>query len=191
MEAELRVCVLPPDCAERCLAPAHSLELSVAGIDLRRTPDGAWYCFEVNPSPASATTRQRPGNRLPTRLRHSWCRERPGTSRHPIGPGRRMQIFDPLIKSPVAVVCCGNAGGECSNSAPLGPPARPRQALSADLWAQRNPNKYGASRLASPGMQTPESLPGDLIRNKATGARGRFDRFVTMPKKRWCGSGGR
>jgi D-alanine-D-alanine ligase-like ATP-grasp enzyme len=24
----------------------------VAGIDLRRTPSGEWYCFEVNPSPA-------------------------------------------------------------------------------------------------------------------------------------------
>jgi D-alanine-D-alanine ligase-like ATP-grasp enzyme len=26
--------------------------LLVAGIDLRRTPAGEWYCFEVNPSPA-------------------------------------------------------------------------------------------------------------------------------------------
>jgi D-alanine-D-alanine ligase-like ATP-grasp enzyme len=25
--------------------------LLVAGIDLRRTPDGRWSCFEVNPSP--------------------------------------------------------------------------------------------------------------------------------------------
>jgi D-alanine-D-alanine ligase-like ATP-grasp enzyme len=25
--------------------------LAVAGIDLRRTPEGQWYCFEVNPSP--------------------------------------------------------------------------------------------------------------------------------------------
>jgi len=23
----------------------------VAGVDLRCTPDGRWYCFEVNPSP--------------------------------------------------------------------------------------------------------------------------------------------
>jgi len=26
--------------------------LAVAGIDLRRTPEDEWYCFEVNPSPA-------------------------------------------------------------------------------------------------------------------------------------------
>jgi len=27
------------------------MSLAVAGIDLRRTPDGQWFCFEVNPSP--------------------------------------------------------------------------------------------------------------------------------------------
>jgi hypothetical protein len=26
--------------------------LLVAGIDLRCTPEGQWFCFEVNPSPA-------------------------------------------------------------------------------------------------------------------------------------------
>jgi len=30
---------------------AAGLGLPVAGIDLRRTPSGRWYCFEVNPSP--------------------------------------------------------------------------------------------------------------------------------------------
>jgi hypothetical protein len=28
------------------------MNLSIAGIDLRRTPAGEWFCFEVNPSPA-------------------------------------------------------------------------------------------------------------------------------------------
>ena len=28
------------------------MNLPLAGIDLRRTPQGEWYCFEVNPSPA-------------------------------------------------------------------------------------------------------------------------------------------
>jgi hypothetical protein len=37
--------------ADRCRALAAALELPVAGIDLRRTPEGAWHCFEVNPSP--------------------------------------------------------------------------------------------------------------------------------------------
>ncbi len=36
----------------RCRALAASLGLVLAGIDLRLTPQGVWYCFEVNPSPA-------------------------------------------------------------------------------------------------------------------------------------------
>ena len=48
---EMRACELPDDCAALCRALAAALDLSLAGIDLRRTPDGAWYCFEVNPSP--------------------------------------------------------------------------------------------------------------------------------------------
>jgi hypothetical protein len=43
---------LPVACADRCRALAASLDLPVAGIDLRRTPGGEWFCFEVNPSPA-------------------------------------------------------------------------------------------------------------------------------------------
>jgi hypothetical protein len=52
LAVELRGYALPDDCANRCHALAASLELAVAGIDLRCTPDGEWYCFEVNPSPA-------------------------------------------------------------------------------------------------------------------------------------------
>lgn len=43
---------LPSIVAWRCRELAARLDLPVAGIDLRRTPDGEWYCFEVNPSPA-------------------------------------------------------------------------------------------------------------------------------------------
>jgi glutathione synthase/RimK-type ligase-like ATP-grasp enzyme len=43
---------LPQDVEDRCRALASALNLPVAGIDLRRTPAGQWYCFEVNPSPA-------------------------------------------------------------------------------------------------------------------------------------------
>jgi glutathione synthase/RimK-type ligase-like ATP-grasp enzyme len=42
----------PRDIADRCLLLASMLGLPVAGIDLRVTPDGEWFCFEVNPSPA-------------------------------------------------------------------------------------------------------------------------------------------
>jgi hypothetical protein len=43
---------LPQDVADRCRALTASLGLHVTGIDFRRDPDGRWYCFEVNPSPA-------------------------------------------------------------------------------------------------------------------------------------------
>lgn len=50
-ECELQAFDLPDDIAERSVALAHALNLPLAGIDLRRTPGGEWYCFEVNPSP--------------------------------------------------------------------------------------------------------------------------------------------
>ena len=43
---------LPMEVEERCRLLARALRLPVAGIDLRRTPEADWYCFEVNPSPA-------------------------------------------------------------------------------------------------------------------------------------------
>jgi glutathione synthase/RimK-type ligase-like ATP-grasp enzyme len=48
---ELRPCALPSDVADRCRRLVADQQLLVAGIDLRRTPGGEWYCFEVNPSP--------------------------------------------------------------------------------------------------------------------------------------------
>ena len=49
---EIKATSLPPEIEERCVFLARSLELSLAGIDLRRTEDDEWYCFEANPSPA-------------------------------------------------------------------------------------------------------------------------------------------
>jgi glutathione synthase/RimK-type ligase-like ATP-grasp enzyme len=50
--ADVRSCSIPADVADRCRALSRDLGLHVAGVDLRRHPDGRWYCFEVNPSPA-------------------------------------------------------------------------------------------------------------------------------------------
>jgi glutathione synthase/RimK-type ligase-like ATP-grasp enzyme len=44
-------CELPHDVAARCLSLARSMNLPLAGIDLRRTREGSWYCFEVNAAP--------------------------------------------------------------------------------------------------------------------------------------------
>jgi hypothetical protein len=49
---DMEVCCLPGDIATRCKTAAKSMNLPVAGLDLRCTPDGRWYCFEVNTSPA-------------------------------------------------------------------------------------------------------------------------------------------
>jgi glutathione synthase/RimK-type ligase-like ATP-grasp enzyme len=50
-DAQVRPYDVPPDLADRCRRFAASLNLPVAGLDLRRTRSGKWYCFEVNPSP--------------------------------------------------------------------------------------------------------------------------------------------
>jgi hypothetical protein len=47
----IRATTLPTDGADRCRDLVAGLGLLVAGVDLRQTPDGAWCCFEVNPSP--------------------------------------------------------------------------------------------------------------------------------------------
>jgi hypothetical protein len=44
-------CEVEQNIEDRCFELAASMKLPVAGIDLRRTPSGQWYCFEVNPSP--------------------------------------------------------------------------------------------------------------------------------------------
>jgi hypothetical protein len=50
--AAMRPCELPVDLAALCRTIAKSMDLPLAGIDLRRTPDDRWYCLEVNPSPS-------------------------------------------------------------------------------------------------------------------------------------------
>ena len=48
----MRPAKLPDDIAAACVALTRTLGLVMSGVDLKRDPDGAWYCFEVNPSPA-------------------------------------------------------------------------------------------------------------------------------------------
>lgn len=50
--ATLEAFELPKLVADRCTALAASLGLAVSGMDFRRTPDGEYVCFEVNPCPA-------------------------------------------------------------------------------------------------------------------------------------------
>lgn len=50
-ETTLEPFELEDDLAERCIRLAQGLGLAFAGIDLKLTPDGEVFCFEVNPSP--------------------------------------------------------------------------------------------------------------------------------------------
>lgn len=50
-EAELTRDRLPDDVARRCVGLSRRLGLELAGLDLRCTPDGRWFCFEANTSP--------------------------------------------------------------------------------------------------------------------------------------------
>jgi len=52
VEAELTPIDLDEPVAARCIDLARQLELPLAGVDLRRRPDGQYVCFEVNPMPA-------------------------------------------------------------------------------------------------------------------------------------------
>ena len=49
---ELRAIQLSSDVEEKCAALTRGLGLIFAGIDLKVTPSGEIFCFEVNPSPA-------------------------------------------------------------------------------------------------------------------------------------------
>ena len=51
-DVELEPYALPGNVADRCVSMVRGMGLTIGGVDLRRTPNGEWYCFEVNPSPA-------------------------------------------------------------------------------------------------------------------------------------------
>lgn len=61
---DLRRAELPDDIARRCRALASSLGLIVAGIDLRRTPGGEWFCFEANAVPLFTYYQDATGDRM-------------------------------------------------------------------------------------------------------------------------------
>jgi glutathione synthase/RimK-type ligase-like ATP-grasp enzyme len=50
-DVEMAAVTLPPAVADACRRLARSSGLLFAGIDLKRTPESDYYCFEVNPCP--------------------------------------------------------------------------------------------------------------------------------------------
>ncbi len=50
-EVDMESTTLPDAVTDACLRLARKLDLLFTGIDLKLTPGGEYYCFEVNPSP--------------------------------------------------------------------------------------------------------------------------------------------
>lgn len=67
-ERAMTTVTLPNDVATRCITMARALDLLLAGIDLRCTPDGTWYCFEVNTSPAFSWFESHTGQPIATAI---------------------------------------------------------------------------------------------------------------------------
>ncbi len=72
-EARIERFELPDSVAAACLAVARELGLHFTGIDLRRTPDGAWFCFEANPSPGYSYFAAETGQPIARRLADYLC----------------------------------------------------------------------------------------------------------------------
>jgi D-alanine-D-alanine ligase-like ATP-grasp enzyme len=69
----MRAVELELDLQARCLNLANGLGLSLSGIDLRRTPAGAYYCFEVNTSPGFTFFENHTGQRIGDALADLLC----------------------------------------------------------------------------------------------------------------------
>jgi glutathione synthase/RimK-type ligase-like ATP-grasp enzyme len=70
----LRSVVVPEDVGLRARAMAADMGLLVAGIDLRVTPEGEWYCFEVNPSPGFSYFAAATGDAIADAIAAMLCR---------------------------------------------------------------------------------------------------------------------
>ncbi|MBI4528920.1 MAG: RimK domain-containing protein ATP-grasp [Deltaproteobacteria bacterium] len=55
---------LPREIMLRCLQLSERFNLPLAGIDLRLSTGGEWFCFEVNPSPAYSCFETASGNQI-------------------------------------------------------------------------------------------------------------------------------
>lgn len=73
--ATLEAMELSPELSEKCVRLAARLRLAFAGIDLKITPDGRAFCFEVNPSPAFSYYEANTGQPIALALARYLCGE--------------------------------------------------------------------------------------------------------------------
>ncbi len=55
---------IPQSIEKKCLRLSRTLDLPLCGIDLKRTPEGKYYCFEANPSPGYSYYQQNTGQNI-------------------------------------------------------------------------------------------------------------------------------
>lgn len=72
--AEYEVAQLSESVAARCVQLSQALGLRLAGIDLKRSPEGEWYVFEINPSPAYSVYEHTTGLPISTAIAGLLCR---------------------------------------------------------------------------------------------------------------------
>jgi len=70
---EMRPAQLPAEIEERCLSVTRQMGSVLAGIDLRRTPGGDHYCFEVNPTPGFTFYEANTGQKMSEALVELLC----------------------------------------------------------------------------------------------------------------------
>lgn len=67
-DVSMEPATLPPAIEEACLRVARELDLLLTGIDLKETPEGKYYCFEVNPCPGFIFYERQTGQQISTAL---------------------------------------------------------------------------------------------------------------------------
>jgi glutathione synthase/RimK-type ligase-like ATP-grasp enzyme len=68
LTAKLEPVALPPKVEAACLRLANVSDLLFAGIDLKETPEGEFFCFEVNPCPGFLYYERQTGQPISTAL---------------------------------------------------------------------------------------------------------------------------
>jgi len=68
VDVEMAPVALPPAIAASCRELAQRTGLLFSGIDFKRTPDGGYYCFEINPCPGFLYYEQYTGQPISTAL---------------------------------------------------------------------------------------------------------------------------
>lgn len=88
---EMEPGTLPPAVEASCRFLARSMGLLLAGIDLKVTPEGEYYCFEVNPSPGFVFYELGDGQAISGALADLLHHGAPGTAQPPAPHGARAE----------------------------------------------------------------------------------------------------